>query len=75
MGLGSIVGLVLNVLFALILVIGFLLGIWRGLKKSAVSAAFSIVGVLIAFFVTPPITNAILGISVNFEGTSQTINE
>lgn len=75
MGLGSIVGLVLNVLFALILVIGFLLGIWRGLKKSAVSAAFSIVGVLIAFFVTPPITNAILGISVNFGGTSQTINE
>lgn len=75
MGVGSMVGLILNLLFVLILVIGFLLGIWRGLKKSAVSAAFSVVGVIVAFFVTPLITNAILGISINVDGTQVTLNQ
>lgn len=75
MDVGSMVGLILNLLFVLILVIGFLLGIWRGLKKSAVSAAFSVVGVIVAFFVTPLITNAILGISINVDGTQVTLNQ
>ncbi|MBE7073581.1 MAG: CvpA family protein [Clostridiales bacterium] len=71
----SIVSLIVSLLFVVILVCGFLVGLWRGLKRSAVNMAFAFVGVLIAFFVTPFITNALLGININIDGQSIPLRE
>ncbi len=73
--MGSTVALALNFVFVGILIVGFLIGLWRGLKKSAVNLAFSIAGVLLAFFITPSITNATLTFNVTINGTRQTISD
>ncbi len=65
----TIIGLGVSLLFVIILVGGFLVGFWRGFKRSSVNLIFSVVGVIVAFFVTPLITNAILGIKVEYEGS------
>ncbi len=57
------------------LVAGFLVGLLRGLKRSSLHLIFLVVSVVVAFFITKPITNAVLGISVNYEGTSMPISE
>lgn len=69
----TFVGWMITLGFILILVIGFFIGFWRGLKRSTVNLVISIVGVLVAFFVTPVITNAVLGINVTVDGTQTTI--
>lgn len=51
-------------LIALFLLVGFLSGLGRGLKRSALHIVFMCVSVLIAFFVTNPITNMIMGITI-----------
>ena len=58
------IALILNLTFVLTLVIGFLIGLWRGVKKASINIVFSLVGLVIAFFVCGFITNAILGINV-----------
>ena len=58
------INLILSCGFVFILLVGFLLGFWRGVRRSAVSFGIGVVGVIVAFFVTPPITNAILQIQV-----------
>lgn len=65
----TIIGLIVSLLFVIILVGGFFVGFWRGFKRSTVNLVFSVVGVIVAFFVTPLITNAILGIKVEYEGS------
>lgn len=55
---------IINILFIVILLAGFFVGFWRGIKKSSLNIAFAIVGVLIAFFITIPISNAILSIQI-----------
>ena len=69
------INLIISFVFVLILVIGFLIGFWRGVRRSAVSCAIGLVGVVIAFFITPPITNAIMRISVPYEETTVTLSQ
>ena len=61
------------IVFAIL--IAFLVGMYRGLKRSATHVIFVLVSVVVAFFVTRPITNAILGVNINFEGTLMTISD
>ena len=64
---------IITIAFAVVLVAGFLVGMWRGAKRSVVNLVISIVGAIIAFFVTSPITNAILGITINTGSGETTI--
>ena len=73
--MGTTISLVLNFLFVFILIVGFLIGLWRGLKKASVNLAFSIVGILLAFFITPAVTNSALTINITINGVRQTISE
>lgn len=66
---------IVTIAFLVILAAGFLVGLWRGLKKSLFSMIASFVGVIIAFFLTPVITNAVMGIKVNSEGMNIPLNE
>lgn len=70
----SAIGWIVSIVFIVILVIGFFIGFWRGLKKSTASLIFGLVGALLAFFLTPVITNAILGINITVNGTQTSIN-
>ena len=63
---------IVSVFFIVILIAGFFVGFWRGLKKSTANLIFSVVGILVAFFVTPAITNAIMGIQVTYDGQPTT---
>ena len=46
------------------LLIGFLTGLIRGVKRSSLHILFFIASMVLAFFITKPITNAILGITI-----------
>ena len=70
----SAIGWIVSIVFIVILVIGFFIGFWRGLKRSTASLIFGLVGALLAFFLTPVITNAILGINISANGTQTSIN-
>ena len=70
----SAIGSIVSIVFIVILVIGFFIGFWRGLKRSTASLIFGLVGALLAFFLTPVITNAILGIDITVNGTQTSIN-
>ena len=70
----SAIGWIVSIVFIVILVIGFFIGFWRGLKRSTASLIFGLVGALLAFFLTPVITNAILGINITVNGTQTSIN-
>ena len=63
MSAGAIIA-ILDVFFVLLLGIGFWQGWARGIKRSSVELATSFVCIIITGFITPPITNAILGITV-----------
>ena len=69
------INLIISFIFVLILIVGFFIGFWRGVRRSAVSCAIGLIGVIIAFFITPPITNAIMGISLSIDGQSVTISQ
>lgn len=64
---------IFTIVFIAVLASGFLIGMWRGLKRSTFNLILSIVGVLVAFFVTPAITKAVLNISVNVDGKASTL--
>ena len=70
----SAIGWIVSIVFIVILVIGFFIGFWRALKRSTASLIFGLVGALLAFFLTPVITNAILGINITVNGTQTSIN-
>lgn len=72
MSAGLIIG-VLSGLFALLLVIGFFAGFARGVKRSALELGITFAGILIAGFITPVVTNAILGINVTVNGVSSSL--
>ena len=71
----NLISWILTILFVVLIASGFLIGLWRGLKKSTVNLVLSIVGVVIAFFVTPIITKAILGIKINVGGEAIALQE
>ena len=69
----TFIGWIITLVFIAILALGFFIGFWRGLKRSALNIILAIVGVIIAFFVAPSITNAILGINITVDGTQTTL--
>lgn len=69
------ISLALIGVFLLFLVIGFLAGVIRGLKRSSMHIVFVIVATVLAFLLTKTITNMILGITIPANGTTQTIGE
>ena len=62
-------------LIVLVLLCGFLTGFYRGLKRSSLHVLFAVVSVVVAFFITKPITNAILGININVDGSLISIGD
>ncbi len=68
------ISLILNFFFVFILIIGFLIGLWRGVKRSAINFVFGIIGMLISFFCAPILTRTILNINVNANGNMTTLN-
>ena len=71
----TLIGWIVTIAFVVILIVGFFVGFWRGLKKSTVNVVISFVGVVAAFFVTPLITNAILGFSITLNGSPVPLRE
>ncbi len=51
------------------LTIGLVAGLVRGLKRSLLHVGFLLLSLLIGYFVTKPITNAILGIDISINGS------
>ena len=64
--------IILDIVFFVLLALGFLIGFWRGVKRSALEIAITIICIVIAGFLTPVVTNAILNISV---GDGKTLNQ
>jgi uncharacterized membrane protein required for colicin V production len=73
--MGTTVGLILTFFFIGILIIGFLIGLWRGFKKASVNLAFSIVGIVIAFLITPLIASQAVSVTVTINGVKQTLSD
>lgn len=71
----ALIGWIVSIVFILILVGGFFVGFWRGFKRSTANLIFSIIGVIVAFFITPVITNAVLGIQVNYENSQVALKD
>lgn len=65
---------IVTVGFIALIGIGFLIGLWRGAKRSLLNLIFSIAGMVVAFFVTKPITNAIMGIKISSGGSKVSLN-
>ena len=57
------------------LVIGFFVGFGRGIKRSSCHVLFLVASIIIAFFITKPVTNAIMGISIPVDGGAVPIKD
>lgn len=71
---GSAISWIISICFVLILVAGFFVGFWRGWKRSVFNLICSVIGIIVAIFVTKPITNAIMGIEITANGAKTTLN-
>ncbi len=71
----GIVLLILNLLFAVFLVLGFIFGFIKGIKKSALRIAFFFVAVIIAGIITPYVSRLILDIKITYEGQLTSIED
>ncbi len=66
--------LILNIVFALFIVVGFLMGL-KGLKKSGLKFICFIVAFVIAIFITPLVSKSIMQIKVTFNGNLMSLND
>ncbi len=71
----TLIGWIITIVFLIIIAGGFSIGYWRGLKKSSVNLAVSLIGIIIAFFLTPAITKPILNIKVSMSGDSVALRD
>lgn len=71
----TVIAIIVSGLFIITLISGFFIGFWRGLKKSSLSLAVSIIGAIVAFFITPLITKAIMEIYVDYNGQTVKIGQ
>ena len=65
MEISTIVMLVFNAIMILCILMGFLWGLKRGLKKSITRFAFIAGCLLVAFFVAMPVTSALLNLDIS----------
>jgi len=61
--------------FALFLLIGFFVGLIRGIKRAGVHIGFIVLSLILAFLLTKTITGLILGIKINIAGAPTTISD
>ena len=73
MSIATIVSLVVNILFALVLVCGFFIGVKRGWKRATLRVGIVLVVVVIVSFVSPFITKALFNINIGGSSIFQTI--
>ena len=71
----AIVTLILNLVLLFFVLINFLSGLRRGVKKQALWFGFFVGAVVLAFIFTPLITSGIIGININLEGESISIRD
>ena len=62
-------------LLVLTIAIGLCMGLIRGLKRSSLHLLFFVASVILAYFITKPITGAVLGIKITIDGTTLSIND
>ncbi len=65
MEIATIVTISLNAIFALCVILGFLWGLKRGLKRSAMRIGFIAGCLLLAFFIAMPVTNSIVNMDIS----------
>ena len=71
----SLISMIIAIVFVVLLAAGFLVGLWRGLRKSLISLVMSIIGVLIAFFLTPVVSGTVLSINIDLNGEIVALND
>lgn len=59
----------------LFLLIGLLAGLTRGLKRSSLHILFFLGSIVLAFFITKPVTDGILGSTITVDGVDMSINQ
>ncbi|MBR1890467.1 MAG: CvpA family protein [Clostridia bacterium] len=74
MGIDAIIKWAIIGVFVLFLVVGFLMGLIRGIKRQGVHIAFVVLSLILAFLLTSIVTNAVLGIKISVNGTNDTIS-
>lgn len=62
-------------ILAFFLGMGLIIGLCRGLKRASLHIIFLLVCMALAFFITKPITNLVLGISISVNGTPTLLSE
>ncbi len=65
MEIATIVLIVLNVIFGLCILLGFLWGLKRGVKKSAVRIASIAISLVLAYFIAIPVTSALINMDLS----------
>ena len=65
MEIATIVLIVLNVLFGLFIFLGFIWGLKRGVKKSALRIAFIAGALVLAFVIAIPVTSALIKMDIS----------
>ena len=61
--------------FVIALLIGFLIGLGRGIKRASTHILFAVASIIIAFFITKPITSAIMAVNINVDGSLISISD
>ena len=72
MSAGAIIAII-DVVFFVLLGLGFLEGFIRGVKRSSLELGITIAGIIIVALITPVVTNAILGIQVTANGETTSL--
>jgi hypothetical protein len=67
------IAIIVSVVIAVFMLISFFVGRRRGVKRTLLNSGFSFVGLLLAFFLTPIITNAFMGLTTTLDGKVVTL--
>ena len=72
MSAGAIIAII-DVVFFVLLGLGFLEGFLLGVKRSSLELGISIAGIIIVALITPVVTDAILNIQITANGTTSSL--
>ena len=75
MNISSIVKLIAYLIPLIFLLIGFLLGLWKGGKKAGVRLVVFVAFALLTFVFSQMITKALIGINVTVDGSTMSISQ
>ena len=68
----TLISILVSIVVALCLLISFFVGRKRGVKRTLLDAGLTLAFLILAFFLTPIITNAFMGISLTIGSTTAT---